>query len=72
MVEKYAMLSNVKSLELASKEIEEKVERIKALEEEIEYFNKIKAEKEKEIKDRLKKINEEIKLLTERFSEKKK
>ena len=72
MVERYAMLSNVKSLELATKELEEKMERINKLEEELDYYNKIKKEKEDEIKTKIKKLNEDLRTFTANFVEKKK
>ena len=62
MVDKYAMLSNVKSLELASKELDKKIEKIQELKDAVDYFAKVKGERENEIKQKIKDIK---KLVTE-------
>ncbi|GEM_PF-4730957 len=72
MVEKYAMLSNVKSIKLATLELKKKIEQIQKLRSEIEYLNKVKKEKEDEIKKKLKQLNEKIKQLHMYVEDKKK
>ena len=72
MVEEYAMVSNVKSLELATRELKTKLERIQKVQEEMEYFNKLKGEKEDEIKKQLKEITSQLKEFHQHFQKQKK